>query len=113
MPLTQSQMPLLFSKSACQAGVPSRKHTSDHEVTVLSLGEPLKSEGDSKWILEDVGLALTVAGTLNPGILHPQWFAREGLLRPSEAADAKVELAADDYLLFRTRDFTTEASRDS
>jgi hypothetical protein len=35
------------------------------------------------------------------------------LLRKIEADNAAVELAADDYSLFRTRDFTTEVTRDS
>jgi hypothetical protein len=65
------------------------------------------------WITEDVGLALTAEGTLNPGIIHPQWFARHDLLHWKEADDATVEISADDYTLFRTRDFTTEVSRRS
>jgi hypothetical protein len=66
-----------------------------------------------QWLLHQADLSLTVEGTLNPGIIHPQWLAREGLLQAPEADNANIELAADDYSLFRTRDFTTEVTRDS
>lgn len=78
----------------------------------MTISEPEETTGEH-WILSEVGFAISVEGSLNPRIFHPQWFVREGLLRAKEAEDAKIELAADDYSLFRTRDFTTEVTRDS
>jgi len=66
-----------------------------------------------RWLLDQVDLTLSVEGTLNPGIIHPQWLARQGLLRLAEAESASIEISADDYSLFRTSDFTTEVTRDS
>lgn len=74
---------------------------------------PSTSSGESNyWLRREVGLALMVEGTMNPGIFHPQWFVRENLLRSAEAETATIEMATNDYALFRTQDFTTEVSRD-
>ena len=73
---------------------------------------PMDVNPSNYWLRHEVGLALMVEGTMNPGIFHPQWFVRENLLRSAEAETATIEMSTNDYALFRTQDFTTEVSRD-
>lgn len=70
-------------------------------------------ERGEPWLVHQVELSLTVEGDLNPAIIHPQWLAREALLTNAEADAAQIQIAADDYSLFNTLDFTTEVSRES
>lgn len=39
-------------------------------------------------------------GSFNPGIFHPAWFDKHGLLPLSETKDAKIEMASNDVAIF-------------
>jgi hypothetical protein len=59
------------------------------------------------------GLHLVVEGHLNPAILVPGWFRREGLLRDEEVDAAEANLSADSsFVAFRTGDFSFVVSLD-
>ena len=58
-----------------------------------------------------VGLQIDIEGQINPAILLPRWFKREGLLTDGEVKDASDSLDQDEgYVFFRTQDFTLEAT---
>jgi len=51
-------------------------------------------------------------GDFNPKIFHPMWFAKEDLLRESEADDARVEVVHQDVTAFSTDWLTVQVMRD-
>ena len=42
--------------------------------------------------------SIVLVGSFNPAILHPQWFAKQGLLRSSEADDAGIDMVVNPAL---------------
>ena len=59
----------------------------------------------------EVGLQIDIEGHINPGILLPQWFGREGLLTDGEVHEASDSLDQDEgYVFFRTQDLALEAT---
>lgn len=42
------------------------------------------------------GLSIVLLGSFNPGMYHPQWFARMGLIRDEEAKSAKLDVVHND-----------------
>lgn len=57
-------------------------------------------------------LSIVMLGDFNPKIFHPTWFAKEGLLRESEADDAKIEVVHQDVAAFSTGWLTVQVLRD-
>lgn len=83
----------------------------------------MRKEGHGRMMIKPVReeRALVLLGNFNPIIFHPAWFASEGLIRKSEAEQAKSELIHPDvaqidfggYKLLVTRErfqLTTEQS---
>jgi len=60
--------------------------------------------------LED--LSIVMLGDFNPKIFHPMWFAKEELLRESEADDARIEVVHQDVAAFSTDWLTMQVLRD-
>lgn len=56
--------------------------------------------------------SIVLVGGFNPAILHPQWFARQELLRSSEADDAKVDMVSSALTAVRFAWFTLEVVGD-
>ena len=52
--------------------------------------------------------SIVLIGSFDPAILHPQWFAKQGLLRGSEADDAKVDMVSSALTVVRFAWFTLE-----
>lgn len=44
--------------------------------------------------------SIVLLGSFNPGIFHPAWFEKHGLLPQSETSDAKIEIASNDVAIF-------------
>jgi hypothetical protein len=49
--------------------------------------------------------SVVLLGNFNPAIFHPQWFARQGLIREGEADDAKVQVNHPQLSQFETEQF--------
>lgn len=47
------------------------------------------------------GASVVLVGSFNPAIFQPQWFARESLIRPSEADAAEVQVIAPPITSFK------------
>jgi len=45
-------------------------------------------------------LSLVVVGDLNPAILHPTWFAAQGLIKDAEAQDSAIEVVHKEVALW-------------
>ena len=43
---------------------------------------------------------IVLLGSFNPGIFHPAWFEKHGLLPQSETSDAKIEVVSNDVAIF-------------
>lgn len=43
------------------------------------------------------GASIVLLGAFNPKIFHPVWFARNGLIRPTEADDAQVHVVSTEF----------------
>lgn len=43
---------------------------------------------------------IVLLGSFNPGIFHPAWFDKHGLLPQSEISDAKIEVVSNDVAIF-------------
>ncbi|MDL5156023.1 hypothetical protein [Actinomycetospora termitidis] len=56
--------------------------------------------------------SIVLAGSLNPGIFHPQWFARHDLIRSAEAEEAQEVLVTAEYSRFETEWFSIEVLPD-
>lgn len=52
--------------------------------------------------------SIVLLGSFNPAILHPQWFAKQGLIPDSEAATATVEVVSPALTVVRFAWFTLE-----
>lgn len=63
-------------------------------------------------VVEKEGASIVVVGQFNPSIFQPQWFAREGLLRPSEADEAALEVVHGEVTNFSTAWFQLLVTRD-
>ncbi len=46
-------------------------------------------------------MAIVLAGSFNPAIFHPSWFARHGILRDSEADSAEVRVVTSQLAQFQ------------
>ena len=56
--------------------------------------------------------SIVLVGTFNPAILHPQWFAKQELLRSSEADDAEVDMVSSAWTAVRFAWFTLQVVGD-
>ena len=56
--------------------------------------------------------SIVLVGRFNPAILHPQWFAKQGLIRDSEAANAQVDLVSSAMTSVRFEWFTLRVGDD-
>lgn len=54
------------------------------------------------WELLAGGTAIVVVGSFNPRIFHPQWFAKNNLLPPKEAAEADIGFVNNEVAMFQT-----------
>ena len=52
--------------------------------------------------------SIVLVGSFNPAILHPQWFAKQGLIPNSEAEAANVDLVSPNLTAVRFAWFTLE-----
>jgi hypothetical protein len=52
------------------------------------------------------GATLVFVGSFNPAILHPEWFAAQGLLTPEEAEQVEERAAREEGVLTVTADVT-------
>ena len=52
--------------------------------------------------------SIVLIGSFNPAILHPQWFAKQGLIPDSEAATATVDVVSPALTAVRFAWFTLE-----
>jgi hypothetical protein len=59
---------------------------------------------------DEIGVVLL--GDFNPKIYQPAWFASEGLIRPSEADNAKIQIVHADLAIFSTDWFVLQVARD-
>ena len=57
-------------------------------------------------------VSVIMLGDFNPTIFQPMWFAKEGLLRDSEATDAKITVVHQDVTGFSTDWFALQVTRD-
>ncbi len=57
-------------------------------------------------------LSIVTLGDFNPKIFHPMWFAKEDLLRESEADEARIEVVHQDVAAFSTDWLTVQVLRD-
>lgn len=53
--------------------------------------------------------SIVLVGSFNPAILHPQWFAKERLIPPSEAKAANVDLVSPNLTAIRFAWFSLQA----
>lgn len=60
--------------------------------------------------VEDISIVML--GDFNPKIFHPIWFAKEELLRESEAEDSKIEVIHQDVAAFSTEWLTVQVLRE-
>lgn len=51
------------------------------------------------------GVSCVLLGAFNPAIFHPQWLARHGLVRETEAVHAAIQLITADVALFNVAGF--------
>src|SRR5215213_1561219 len=49
---------------------------------------------------EQEGLDIVLAGSFNPAIFQPAWFAAQGLIPPHEAEKAKIEVISGEISVF-------------
>lgn len=61
---------------------------------------------------ESEELTIVLVGDFNPAIFQPSWFALEGLVRPSEAEKARVEVIHPDIASFSLEWLTVQVTRD-
>jgi hypothetical protein len=64
---------------------------------------------------ERQGVSIVALGSFNPAIFHPDWFARHGLIRDAEAADAnasEVKVVSPEVTLLKSEWFTLQATTD-
>lgn len=57
-------------------------------------------------------ISIVLIGHFNPMIFHPAWFAKEDLLRESEASDARIEVVHQDLTTFSTDWLSLNVTRD-
>jgi hypothetical protein len=58
------------------------------------------------------GMTIVVAGDFNPAIMHPQWFASNGLIRDEDAKNAEIEVVHKRVSNFRTESFGLQVTDD-
>ncbi len=51
--------------------------------------------------LEAEGMDVVLVGSLNPAILHPEWFLAQNLVSVAEAKESKVELVSPEFTNIR------------
>ncbi|GAA4929095.1 hypothetical protein [Actinomycetospora succinea] len=54
------------------------------------------------------GASIVLAGSMNPGIFHPQWLARNDLIRVAEAESAENVVVTPEFARFEVEWFTVE-----
>ncbi len=56
----------------------------------------------TKIVLNKISDSATIVllGSFNPGIFHPAWFEKNGLLPQSETKDAKIDMVSNDVAIF-------------
>jgi hypothetical protein len=62
--------------------------------------------------IEQQAHSIVVAGSMNPTIFHPLWFAREGLIPDVEASEAAIEIIHPDVAGFKTEWLEIQVTRD-
>src|SRR5262245_20635588 len=63
------------------------------------------------WLVKNAALeaiSIVLLGKFNPAIFQPAWFGAQGLLRPAEAENAKIELIRPEFSKFATDWFNLE-----
>lgn len=56
--------------------------------------------------------SVVLVGSINPGIFHPYWFEKQGLLPANETHDANVDVISNDVAIFTMSWLRLEAVRD-
>lgn len=56
--------------------------------------------------------SIVLLGSFNPGIFHPAWFQKQGLLPEIETEAAKIELISNDFAIFTIAWLRIEATGD-
>lgn len=67
---------------------------------------------EKKLVPEIEGMTIVVAGDFNPAIMHPQWFASNGLIRDEDAENAEIEIVHKKVAQFRTESFGLQVTDD-
>lgn len=67
---------------------------------------------DKNLVPEIEGMTIVVAGDFNPAIMHPQWFASNGLIRDEDAGNAEIEIVHKRVSNFRTESFSLQVTDD-
>ncbi|MCX4652921.1 hypothetical protein OG249_13580 [Streptomyces microflavus] len=57
-------------------------------------------------------VSIVFVGSFNPKIYQPAWFEAQGLIRPEEAADSKIEVISNDICIFETSWFRLEVFKE-
>lgn len=58
------------------------------------------------------GGTIVLVGSFNPAIFHPEWFARQKLLSPSEADAAEVKIMVPQFSHFETEKFVLQVTQE-
>ena len=57
-------------------------------------------------------VSVVLVGSLNPGIFHPEWFRRQGILLPQEAEEAKIKIVSPEVTEIRFLDMKLDVFPD-
>lgn len=57
-------------------------------------------------------VSIVLVGSLNPGIFHPEWFRRQGILLPQEAEEAKTRIVSPEVTEIRFLDMKLDVFPD-
>jgi len=57
-------------------------------------------------------VSIVLVGSLNPGIFHPEWFRRQGILLPQEAEEAKTKIVSPEVTEIRFLDMKLDVFPD-
>lgn len=57
-------------------------------------------------------ISIVLLGSLNPGIFHPEWFRRQGILLPQEAEEAKTRIVSPEVTELRFLDMKLDVFPD-